>query len=134
MKNLKIVLLFSFIPFIAFYSFKPVNQQKTEIECIWIFDSYENGHYVYKKAEQFDPKKQGIAFKENGELIKRQNAGWCGTPPISYSNFEGKWKWTAEDTILIEYKYWGGVANAKLKVVSLDDQTFKFLWLNLEKE
>ncbi len=98
----------------------------------WIYDSVSEEGITYSKKSDFVRSKPGIAFLANGKLIKRQNAGWCGTPPISYSNFDGTWKWDNENTISLSYAFWGGTINevweidfTKEKILSVKSTFFE---------
>lgn len=76
-----------------------------------------------------------IEFKEEGVLVVVQNAGWCGTPPISYGNFDGTWLTNQEGHYELSYAYWGGtvtelwdvkqISKNKLEVEILDYQTIE---------
>lgn len=53
-------------------------------------------------------------------FIERKNAGWCGTPPIAYADFNGSW--AKNDSLIdITVDYWGGVANYHWKIISIDN-------------
>lgn len=93
----------------------------------WVYDGYENDAYVYVRANKFDPNKSGIEFKSNGHLTKRQNVGWCGTPPVTYGNYKGSWSQVTNESITIRYKYWGGEAEQDWKIVGLTDQMLKIV-------
>jgi len=58
----------------------------------------------------------GIEFKKNGLLIERKNAGWCGTPPVTYTNYFGNWHIQNED-IVINVAYWGGMEYRIWKII-----------------
>ena len=47
-------------------------------------------------------------FNKNEELIVSQNCGWCGTPPISYCEYKGKWSKQKNGTHDLSYPFWGG--------------------------
>ena len=125
--------VFLAIILILFFSFMPSTSEiEEDIIGIWVFEEYDEGHRVYKKEDRFDKTKRGIEFRKDGTLARRQNAGWCGTPPISYKNFSGTWEKVSDTKISMTYKYWGGemevdwliveVNNQKLKVETLDNR------------
>lgn len=72
-----------------------------------------------------------ITFMSDGGLIERKNAGWCGTPPISYADFAGSWS-LVDSTITINVGYWGGDANYKWQIVSIDNTHLIVKVLNQE--
>lgn len=74
-----------------------------------------------------------FGFKENGEFTERKNAGWCGTPPISYADFDGNW--TINDSIVeINVEYWGGMAYYKWKIISLHEQQMSLIQIEINHE
>ncbi len=73
----------------------------------------------------------GFQFKANGIFVERTISGWCATPPISYSNFDGNW--TSKNSIIeITFKYWGGVKYMEWKVLSVDEKYLKYIILKQE--
>jgi hypothetical protein len=72
------------------------------------------------KSNKLKENEYGILFKSNGKLTERKNSGWCGTPPISYADFNGYWE---EHNSIIEIKvdYWGGLADYQWKIISVDN-------------
>ncbi len=92
----------------------------------WISDTTENDIYVMKKSAGLDSNNYGFIFYSNGHFLNRSNAGWCGTPPISYKNYDGKWKARSDSMIHINVGYWGGDLEYNMIIVYLDDLIFKF--------
>lgn len=92
------------------------NNSLSAIIGIWI--PSDDGYYI--RSTDFQSNKPGYEFKANGELIQRGNIGWCGTPPISYRNYVGKWKWIDNNTLFIESSNWRGPFTEKLKCQFLD--------------
>ena len=136
MKLLKTTLLLGLI-LILVYSFRLHRLQSDNekmIIGIWVFHNHENQISAYKKKKKFDNKEGGIEFKENGLLIKRQNSGWCGTPPIDYGNFDGTWESTSDSTLTIRYKYWGGEAEQDLLIKKLTKTELHFKTLEYRTE
>ncbi len=65
----------------------------------WIKPVYSDTVYTYERASALRDDDYDIAFNSDQSLVERKNAGWCGTPPIAYSDFEGNW--TKNDSIRI---------------------------------
>ncbi len=125
MKNLKISIALIAISIFTFYAFVPVEPVDKSLETYWIYDGYEDGVSVYKKSKRFEQDKPGFEFQKDGIMIKRQNVGWCGTPPISYGNYKGKWKQIEDNKLQLEYDYWGGRDTMILEIVSLTKEDLK---------
>ena len=88
----------------------------------WISPLYIDSLVQYTRAGALKDDDFGISFKSENLLIERQNAGWCGTPPISYVNYNGTWSKTG-DIIDISVDFWGGKANRQWKVIAIDSKT-----------
>lgn len=73
----------------------------------------------------------GFAFKSDGVFVERKNAGWCGTPPITYADFEGTWT-VVDSKIIITVAYWGGTADYQWKIISIDSKELKIAVLSQE--
>lgn len=91
---------------------------------VWEYDSYEqltDSTYaeVYRKVNKIASDIAGITFKNNGVFLSKENAGWCGTPPISYAEYDGTFKVGSKNILDIETKYWGGKASYKIEVIEL---------------
>lgn len=57
----------------------------------WVSPTYDNNKVTYSRSSSLEDDDYGIIFHADGSLVMRENAGWCGTPPISYANYEGTW-------------------------------------------
>jgi hypothetical protein len=96
----------------------------------WNNPTYEEPYWKYEKAQTIQDDGYGFSFNENQVFIERKNGGECGTPPIAYDDFYGKW--TQTDSILhIQVGYWGGEMNYEWKIISIDN---KYLIIDKVKE
>lgn len=119
------------------FSFKQPNLVSFEdrILGVWIPAGHENKIYTFEKAEEFDQKKAGVEFKKRNKLIKRENADWCGTPPISYRNYDGIWaSFKDGETINLRYEFWGGMAETKWKITELSETSMNVTVLDYKTE
>ena len=102
----------------------------------WFNPQYNDSIVTYDRSEGLVDNEYGFSFNENETFIERKNAGWCGTPPIFYADFDGTW--SKNDSIIkITVDYWGGTAEYTWKVLSVDELTMKIQKIeeiyNLEK-
>jgi len=90
----------------------------------------------YKKSKTLSDKSEGIKFFEGGTLIERKNIGWCGTPPIQYDNFSGKWYWQdrKKTCIEIDVAYWGGMEHKVWKIIKVTKSTLEIEILSWKSE
>ncbi|MCP4520304.1 MAG: hypothetical protein GY827_01185 [Cytophagales bacterium] len=100
----------------------------------WVYSDYSNQNLHYHSALDFDEDQSGICFYKDSTLVKRQNIGWCGTPPISYGNYKGTWKYTSDSTITIRYEYWGGHAEEDWLLIEVKPQVLKVKSLDYRSE
>jgi hypothetical protein len=121
MKTLTALLLLSAV----FTTDYPATLHQIDKEALintWVQDGYEDGKIVYSRHDDFVPDRPGVAFKNDNKLFKRQNAGWCGTPPITYRNYSGTWEWTSDTQLTMRYQYWGGEAELDWQIHSLTSE------------
>ena len=74
---------------------------------------------IYKRAPGLSKDAPGYSFHSNGKVTVRQNAGWCGTPPITYADYDGSWSRDG-DTLYLRHGYWGGEVEVKMLIVDVD--------------
>jgi len=92
----------------------------------WFNPQHNDSIVTYERAKGLVDNEYSFSFKEDMTFIERKNAGWCGTPPISYADFDGIW--SQKDSILeITVDYWGGTADYTWKILSLDETTLKII-------
>jgi hypothetical protein len=124
MKRIYVIIVFLLLT-CGFYSFVRENEQKVRLIGVWVYSGSENGVVEYIKSDSFDRFKPGMEFKKNGVLIKRQNTGWCGTPPITYGDYGGMWKRTSDSTFKMRSEYWGGTTLENWRIVELNARVLK---------
>ncbi|MCK4747370.1 MAG: hypothetical protein KAT15_10055 [Bacteroidales bacterium] len=92
----------------------------------------EDGTTQLKRADELDPSLYGFTIKDDGSFVERKNAGWCGTPPISYDNFDGTWVALSDSLLEITVGYWGGTMTYQMRIVSLDQEQLRIRYLYAE--
>ena len=97
----------------------------------WFNPQYNDSIVTYERSEGLVENDYGFSINEDKTFIERKNAGWCGTPPISYADYDGTW--TEKDSIIeITVGYWGGTSDYTWKMVSVDETTL--IIIRLEEE
>lgn len=104
--------------------------QKHSLIGNWSRIGFDNNHTILIKTKTLTTDGYGISIQENGKFVERKNAGWCGTPPITYDNYNGTWKAKNDSTLTINVAYWGGQTTYDLKVmkVKADTLTVEFIY------
>ncbi len=92
----------------------------------------EDGITRLNRSEKLDQDRYGFTIMEDGTFLERKNAGWCGTPPIYYDNFDGTWSALSDSLIEITVGYWGGSMSYQIRIVSLDDESLRIRYLYAE--
>ena len=95
----------------------------------WIEEGYEDDLTLLRRGEELDDSKYGFTIRVDGTFIERKNAGWCGTPPITYANFEGTWEALSDSLLDITVGYWGGTMTYQMRIVALDTEELKIRYL-----
>lgn len=97
----------------------------TELSGYWINREVNDTIITVHRSSALVDEQYCFGLLSNGNFIERKNAGWCGTPPILYSDFEGTW--SIQDSLIeISVPYWGGMANYTWKLVYFDGESFSF--------
>jgi hypothetical protein len=99
---------------------------------IWNYSDYNNNVQVYARSREFSDN-QGFKFNTDGTLLERKNSGWCGTPPITYSDYPGKWAIINDTLIRLEVGYWGGSMTYNLDIESVNSDSLKVITVSVNE-
>lgn len=80
----------------------------------------EDGIARFDRAKDLNPDSYGFVLNADGTFKERKNAGWCGTPPISYDNFEGTWEPWSDSLLDITVAYWGGSMTYQMRIMFVE--------------
>jgi hypothetical protein len=95
----------------------------------WVEEGYVDDVLVLDRAGELDPGRYGFIIREDGSFLERKNEGWCGTPPISYDNFEGSWEALSDSLLEITVGYWGGTMSYQMRIVRVDSEQLGIRYL-----
>ena len=98
----------------------------------WVEDGYKGDTLFLQRNGAFDKEKYGFALNEDGTFVEHKNAGWCGTPPITYDSFDGTWEAVSDSLLDITVAYWGGMMTYQMRIVSLDAEELAIRYLYTE--
>ncbi len=93
---------------------------------IWMYQGEKKAYAKQRKITEGPC----FIFKKDGKFIIRKNAGWCGTPPISYANFEGTYSIHSDSSIIVKYTDWRGAIETEWKISSLSKKWLKIKSMN----
>jgi len=85
----------------------------------WIEDGYNGDTLLMNRSGKLVSDRYGFTIEEDGTFIEHKNSGWCGTPPVSYDDFDGTWEAVSDSLLDIKVAYWGGVMTYQIRIVSV---------------
>ena len=96
----------------------------------WVEDEYKGDTLLLDRSGAFNKEKYGFTIHEDGRFTEYKNAGWCGTPPITYDSFEGTWEAVSDSLLDITVAYWGGMMTYQMRIVALsaDQLAIRYLY------
>jgi hypothetical protein len=86
----------------------------------WNYSTYLEDAAVFTRSDAFTDN-HCYRFKSDGTLTERKNSGWCGTPPVSYADYNGTWTIINDTLINVNVGYWGGNTSYKLDIEKIDE-------------
>lgn len=87
----------------------------------WTNPQLNDTLWTFERTNRLADNQYGFAFKPKHVFIERKNSGWCATPPIAYSDFDGTW--SQNDSIVnISVGYWGGKMDYQWKIIWVDKE------------
>ena len=99
----------------------PINESNKLIGH-WINPVYTGSQLQLTRASSLKSDGYGLSFLEKTECVER-NSGWCGTPPLTFSDFKGSWTITDSVLIITIDNGINGVQDIKWIIKTLDDTT-----------
>lgn len=124
MNKLTATIIFPFLLFISCNKEEIKTDPDNLLLGIWNYSNFQDNMFIYARNLEFIDN-HCYEFKDDGTIIERKNAGWCGTPPITYANYPGTWSLLNDTLVQIEVGYWGGTASYKLDIESVDSKFLK---------
>lgn len=99
----------------------------------WSEINYEENGFILEKGQKLKENTYGFQFLSNGKLVCRANSGFCGTPPIATSDFEGTWTKDG-DIIRLKSAFWGGIQIEEWNIISHSGNTLRIEVISSELE
>ena len=104
----------------------PINESNKLIGH-WINPIYTGSELQLTRASSLKSDGYGLSFLEKTQCVER-SSGWCGSPPLTFRDFEGSWTRT-EAVLIITIDNGLGTQNIKWVIKTLDDKTLIMEWM-----
>ena len=105
---------------------------KDDIYGFWSEPDYNDSVIIFTRTLAWTDNAYGMAILPNQVFKERKNSGWCGTPPISYSDYEGSWVFLNDSILSISVGFWGGTAYYKWHIEEVTSQTLTIKMIEQE--
>lgn len=129
MKNLLFILISTLLLINCQNSISPLDNSNEPFIGTWVEKEFLTDVRILERTVQLMEDKGGYTFNKDNTLIDRKNSGWCGTPPISYANFNGTWIKVGDDRLRIISEYWGGIDTTEVQIVSVNESELKLKYI-----
>jgi len=121
----KIALIFSILFLLAGCSRDDITIDPDNLLIgVWNYSGYQDNTNTFSRSNEFIDD-HCYRFSGDGTLTERKNSGWCGTPPISYSDYSGTWTVLNDTLIQIDVGYWGGTSSYRLDIEAIDKDSLR---------
>ena len=104
----------------------PINESNKLIGH-WINPIYTGSELQLTRASSLKDDGYGLSFLEKTQCVER-TSGWCGTPPLTFTDFKGSWTRT-DSNLIITIDNGLGTQNIKWVIKTLDDKTLIMEWM-----
>jgi|TARA_B110000967_G_scaffold137181_1_gene140116 hypothetical protein len=84
----------------------------------WVEPFYDEETTTFKRSNDLPSNGFGITFKQDRSFIER-SSGWCGTPPLSYTDYIGSFE-IDETLVKITTEFYPG--NYQWRIISLTEK------------
>lgn len=89
----------------------------------WVQTGYDENSVIYMRSSRLRDDGPGMVIQADGRVVLRGIAGWCGTPPVSYANYEGRW--SKSGPVLrttVHYQWMPEASVQEQEIVSVDSK------------
>jgi hypothetical protein len=91
---------------------------------VWNYTRADNEVFIYSRAQSFS-QCLGYTFREDGSLVERGLAGFCATPPVSYSDYQGTWTILSRNMVKVDVSNYDGPKSYRMEIRSVDNDSLK---------
>jgi hypothetical protein len=99
---------------------------------VWNYSDYQSDAAVFARSTNFTDN-HCYRFNNDGTLTERKNSGWCGTPPVTYADYDGTWRLINDTLIHINVGYWGGSMTYGLDIETINSDSLKIVTIQFDE-
>jgi hypothetical protein len=92
----------------------------------WNYSDYSDNTLIFTRSAKFIDN-HCYQFNSDGTLLERNIAGWCATPPVSYTDYKGKWAILNDTLIQLNVTYFDALRSYKLYIKSIDSNSLRVI-------
>src|SRR5690606_2173304 len=87
----------------------------------WVQTGYDEDVVIYTRVSRLKDDGPGMVIQAGGHVVLRAIAGWCATPPVSYTNYEGRWSQSGVMLkTMVHYQWMPEASVREQEIVSVD--------------
>lgn len=98
----------------------------TRLIGAWTVAGYEDDVTVMHRTAGLAHDEYGFIFSKSGRFTERKINGWCGTPPVVFEDYDGRWENVTDSQVHVVVGYWGGQTDYTMDVVSVTAHELRF--------
>jgi hypothetical protein len=95
---------------------------------IWDFSDYQDNAIIFTRSREFIDN-YCYKFNSDGTLIERNIAGRCATPPVSYTDYRGRWTILNDTLIHLNVEYFDISGSYKLDIEAVTLNSLKIIFI-----
>jgi hypothetical protein len=92
----------------------------------WNYSDYSDNAMIFTRSEKFIDNRC-YKFNSDGTMLERNITGWCATPPVSYSDYQGRWAILNDTLIQLNVTYFDGLRSYRLDVKLIDSNSLEVI-------
>ncbi len=93
----------------------------------WTEVKYWDSIRILEKNNELIEEKRGYIFREDGTMVERAQASFCGRPGY-YKNYDGIWEKISNKILDIHVGCWDGETNYRLSVESVNENSMRLIY------
>ncbi len=98
----------------------------------WVSEAWTDSSQIFREALNLNEETYGFGILPGGKFVEKKNIGFCGTPPVVYGLYEGRWEENPEGNLFIETQFWGGEQSFEIKILNYYPRRMEVMFIYTE--